>query len=170
MEQFIQEALAAARVQPVAYVVNAVFLRTAVETDDPTGSLRQQFQWEAGLAIVHCHIADDGISVGAESFFVRWVELLGTAFGGIVMGDRFLAYNHLPTTQPQLGRAHPNCNLTAIAERPGARTEFGKELLSLQHSYFAFVTDTRRKTLMGPPCSKAACRFARHLRPSCSGL
>ena len=34
------------------------------------------------------------------------VELLGTAFSGIVVSDRFSAYNHLPVMQRQLCWAH----------------------------------------------------------------
>jgi transposase len=57
------------------------------------------------------------------------IELLGNAFGGIVVSDRFSAYNHLPLEQRQLCWAHLICDLTAIAERPGASAEFGAHLL-----------------------------------------
>jgi hypothetical protein len=65
------------------------------------------------------------------------IELLGNAFGGIVVSDRFSAYNHLPTHQRQLCWAHVIRDLTAIAERPGASAEFGAELLGLQQQLFA---------------------------------
>jgi prophage antirepressor-like protein len=42
------------------------------------------------------------------------------AFGGIVVSDRYSAYNHLPNQQRQLCWAHLIRDLTAIAERPGA--------------------------------------------------
>ena len=48
------------------------------------------------------------------------IELLGSAFGVIVVSDRFSSYNHLPTKQRQLCWAHLIRDLTAIAERPGA--------------------------------------------------
>jgi transposase len=64
------------------------------------------------------------------------IELLGSTFGGIVVSDRFSAYNHLPTQQRQLCWAHLIRDLTAIAERPGASAEFGAELLDLQQQLF----------------------------------
>ena len=53
------------------------------------------------------------------------IELLGNAFGGIVVSDRFSAYNHLPVMQRQLCWAHLIRDLTAISERPGSSAEFG---------------------------------------------
>jgi len=40
------------------------------------------------------------------------IELLGTAFGGIVVSDCFSAYKHLPTQQRQLCWAHVIRDLT----------------------------------------------------------
>ena len=60
------------------------------------------------------------------------IELLGSSFGGIVVSDRFSAYNHLPVMQRQLCWAHLIRDLVAIAERPGASAEFGAKLLGLQ--------------------------------------
>ncbi len=64
------------------------------------------------------------------------IELLGDAFGGSVLSDRFSAYNHLPTHQRQLCWAHLIRDLTAIAERTGASGEIGLELLVLQQQLF----------------------------------
>ena len=64
------------------------------------------------------------------------IELLVSTFGGIVVSDRFSAYNHLPTQQRQLCWAHLIRDLNAIAERPGASAEFGAELLGLQQKLF----------------------------------
>ena len=80
-------ALAAARQQPVAYVVDEVLL-----------------------------VFMQGLSRSAAAS----IELLGNAFGGIVVSDRFSAYNHLPAMQRQLCWAHVIRDLTAIAERQGA--------------------------------------------------
>lgn len=60
------------------------------------------------------------------------IELLGSAFGGIVVSDRFSACNHLPTQQRQLCWVHLISDVNAIAERPGASAEFGTQLLGLQ--------------------------------------
>ena len=97
------------------------------------------------------------------------IELIGNPFGGIIVSDRFSAYNHLPTKQRQLCWAHLVRDLTAIAERLGASAEFGAKLLGQQQQFLATGTTTRKERLTGSPCSKAACQFARHLRPRCSG-
>jgi hypothetical protein len=60
------------------------------------------------------------------------IELLGEAFGGIVVSDRFSVYNYFPLEQRQLCWAHLIRDLTAIAERQGASGEIGAELLALQ--------------------------------------
>jgi len=43
--------------------------------------------------------------------------LLVNAFGGIVVGDRFSAHNHLPVLQSQLCWVYVIRDLTAIAKR-----------------------------------------------------
>jgi hypothetical protein len=45
------------------------------------------------------------------------MELLGSAFGGIVVSDRFFTHNHLPVELCQLCWAHLMLDLTAMAER-----------------------------------------------------
>jgi len=45
------------------------------------------------------------------------IELLGDAFSGIVVSDRFSAYNYFPLEQRQLCWAHVIRDLAAIAER-----------------------------------------------------
>ncbi|MFZ0407185.1 MAG: transposase [Cyanobium sp.] len=57
------------------------------------------------------------------------IELLGHAFGGIVVSDRFSAYNSLPLEQRQLCWAHLIRDLAAITGRQGASGEIGAELL-----------------------------------------
>lgn len=59
------------------------------------------------------------------------IELLGIAFGMIVVSDRFSAYNYLSLEQRQLCCALLTRDLTAIAERLGASAEFGAQLVSL---------------------------------------
>ena len=65
------------------------------------------------------------------------IDLLGDAFGGIVVSDRFSVYNYFPLEQRQLCWAHVIRDLTAIAERSGASGEIGAELLALQQQLFA---------------------------------
>jgi transposase len=107
------------------------------ETGAPTGNAddrnpegKRGRQWVMVTAVVTVFIQGLSRSTAAAS------ELLGSTFGGIVVSDRFSAYNHLPTQQRQLCWAHLIRDLTAIAERPGASAEFGGELLSLQRQLF----------------------------------
>jgi transposase len=129
LAQPMAEALDAARQQPVAYVD---------ETGAPTGNAdggnptrKRGWQWVMVTAVVTVFIQGLSRSTAAA------IELLGSAFGGIVVSDRFSAYSHLPTQQRQLCWAHLIRDLTAIAERSGASAEIGAELLELQHQLFA---------------------------------
>jgi transposase len=122
------QALRAARQQPVAYVD---------ETGAPTGNAdgnnptrKRGWQWVMVTAVVTVFIQGLSRSTAAA------IELLGSNFGGIVVSDRFSAYNHLPLEQRQLCWAHLIRDLTAIAERPGASAEFGAQLLNLQQQLF----------------------------------
>jgi transposase len=83
------------------------------------------------------------------------IELLGSTFGGIVVSDRFSAYNHLPLNQRQLCWAHVIRDLTAIAERPGASAEFGAELLELQWKLFAHWHGYKEGTIDWPTLQQA---------------
>ena len=96
--------------------------------NNPTG--KRGWQWVMVTAVVTVFIQGLSRSTAAA------IELLGSAFGEIVVSDRFSAYNHLPLEQRQLCWAHLIRDLTAIAERPGASAEFGAQLLSLQQQLF----------------------------------
>ena len=128
LEQSMAEALQAARQQPVAYVD---------ETGAPTGNAdggnperKRGWQWVMVTPVVTVFLQGLSRSAAAAN------ELLGNAFGGIVVSDRFSAYNHLPVMQRQLCWAHLIRDLTAIAERPGVSGDMGRELLALQQQLF----------------------------------
>jgi transposase len=122
------QALAAARRQPVAYVDETGAPTGNADGNNPTG--KRGWQWVMVTAVVTVFVQGLSRSTAAA------IELLGNAFGGIVVSDRFSAYNHLPVMQRQLCWAHLIRDLTAIAERPGASAEFGAELLGLQQQLF----------------------------------
>ena len=124
LEQPMQEALVFARQQPVAYVDETGAPTGNADGNNPTG--KRGWQWVMVTAVVTVFIQGLSRSTAAA------IELLGSAFGGIVVSDRFSAYNHLPLEQRQLCWAHLIRDLAAIAERPGASAEFGAQLLSLQ--------------------------------------
>jgi transposase len=128
LAQPMAEALQAARQQPVVYVD---------ETGAPTGNAdggnpdgKRGWQWVMVTTVVTVFL--QGLSRSAAAA----IELLGDAFGGIVVSDRFSAYNYFPLEQRQLCWAHVIRDLTAIAERQGASAQFGAELLALQQQLF----------------------------------
>jgi transposase len=107
------------------------------ETGAPTGNAdggnpegRRGWQWVMVTPVVTVFL--QGLSRSAAA--AR--ELLGHAFSGIVVSDRFSAYNSLPLEQRQLCWAHLIRDLTAIAERQGASGEIGAQLLALQQQLF----------------------------------
>jgi len=122
------EALAAARQQPVAYVDETGAPTGNADGGNPTG--KRGWQWVMVTAVVTVFIQGLSRSTAAA------IELLGSTFGGIVVSDRFSAYNHLPLEQRQLCWAHLIRDLAAVAERPGASAEFGAQLLGLQQQLF----------------------------------
>jgi transposase len=124
----MQEALAFARQEPVAYVDETGAPTGNADGNNPTG--KRGWQWVMVTAVVTVFIQGLSRSTAAA------IELLGSSFGGIVVSDRFSAYNHLPTQQRQLCWAHLIRDLTAIAERTGASAEFGAQLLGLQQQLF----------------------------------
>ena len=86
----------------------------------------------------HGDTGGDGVPAGPEPLGRRGDGASGChAFAGIVVSDRFPAYNHLPIEQRQLCWAHLIRDITAIAERQGASGEIGAESLALLHQLFA---------------------------------
>jgi hypothetical protein len=132
----MQEGLALARQQPVAYVdetgahtgnvVDAVFLFPV--GNNPTG--KRGWQWVMVTTVMTVFMLDLSRATAAA------IELLGNTFGGIGVSDRFSAYNHLASQPRQLCWAHLIRDLNAIAERPGASAAFGAQRLELQRQLF----------------------------------
>jgi transposase len=132
------QALRAARQQPVAYVDETGAPTGNADGNNPTG--KRGWQWVMVTVFIQ----------GLSRSTAAAIELLGGAFGGIVVSDRFSAYNHLPTQQRQLCWAHLIRDLTAIAERPGASAEFGAELLGLQQQLFGHWHHYKEVTIDWP--------------------
>jgi transposase len=128
LEQPMQEALALARQQPVAYVDETGAPTGNADGNNPSG--KRGWQWVMLTSVVTVFIQCLSRPTAAA------IEQLGSSFGGIVVSDRFSAYNHLLTQQRQLCWAHLIRDLTAISERPGASAEFGEQLLELQQQLF----------------------------------
>ena len=128
LEQPTTAAHRAVQQQPVVYVDETGAPTGNADGRNPTG--RRGWLWVAMSPVVTVFL--QGLSRSAAAA----TELLGHGFGGIVVSDRFSAYNHLPTQQRQLCWAHLIRDLTAIAERSGANAVFGAQLLELQRQLF----------------------------------
>ena len=128
LEQPSSVALEVARQQPVAYVDETGAPTGNADGDNPNG--KRGWQWVMVTPMVTVFL--QGLSRSSAAA----IDLLGSSFGGIVVSDRFSAYNHLPIQQRQLCWAHVIRDLVAIAERPGASAEFGAQLLELQQKLF----------------------------------
>jgi transposase len=128
LAQPMTEALQVARQQPVVYMDETGAPTGNADGGNPTG--KRGWQWVMVTPLVTVFL--QGLSRSAAAA----MELLGHGFGGIVVSDRFSAYNHLPNQQRQLCWAHLIRDLVAIAERAGASAEVGADLLKLQQQLF----------------------------------
>ena len=140
--QPMAQALEIARLQPVAYVDETGAPTGNADGNNPTG--KRGWQWVMVTGVVTVFL--QGLSRSAAAA----LELLGHGFGGIVVSDRFSAYNHLPTQQRQLCWAHLIRDLRAIAERPGASADFGSALLVLQQELFEHWHRYKERTIDWP--------------------
>src|SRR5712691_9562560 len=73
--------------------------------------------------------------------------LLGERFGGILVTDRYSAYNWYPVRWRQLCWAHLLRDFAAMRERGGAGEEIGDALLAQAHQMFAWWHRVREGTL-----------------------
>ena len=74
-------------------------------------------------------------------------ELLGESFKGILISDRYPAYNWLDVKQRQVCWAHLKRDLTAIAERSGVSKQIGQALLKREHRLFRWWHRVRDGTM-----------------------
>lgn len=73
--------------------------------------------------------------------------LLGEAFKGILISDRYPGYNWLDVGQRQICWAHLKRDLTAIAERSGVSEQIGSALLRREHRLFRWWHRVRDGTM-----------------------
>jgi hypothetical protein len=74
-------------------------------------------------------------------------ELLGVDFGGILISDRYNAYNWLKIEQRQLCWAHLKREFIKISERSGLSRQIGRNLLAQQKRLFRLWQKVRDGTL-----------------------
>ena len=74
-------------------------------------------------------------------------ELLGETFAGILVTDRYSAYNWYPVRWRQLCWAHLLRDFEAMRDRGGASAELGEALLAQAHQMFTWWHRVREGTL-----------------------
>ena len=74
-------------------------------------------------------------------------ELLGERFGGILVTDRYSAYNWYPVRWRQLCWAHLLRDFEAMRDRGGCSEELGDALLAQAHQMFTWWHRVREGTL-----------------------
>lgn len=74
-------------------------------------------------------------------------SILGSQFDGIVISDRYSAYNWLDESRRQVCWAHLKRDFTQIAERAGVAGELGTSLLEQQKQLFELWYQVRDGTL-----------------------
>jgi transposase len=73
-------------------------------------------------------------------------ELLGERFGGILVTDRYSAYNWYPVRWRQLCWAHVLRDFEAMRDRGGCSVELGDALLAQAHQMFTWWHRVREGT------------------------
>jgi transposase len=128
VRQRLSEALAA----PVAALQQQMQQSPVLHCDET--SFRQQGQrcWLWGITdgIHSCFRIQTSRAQGAAD------QMLGPVYDGIVVSDRYSAYNHLPLERRQLCWAHLKRDLQAMAERPGRCAALGESLLQVERQVF----------------------------------
>lgn len=138
-EAVLAEALAPAVHEAQEHVKNA-----PVVFADETGHREKNaagWMWVAIAGMVSVFLAR--MSRGTEVA----QELLGAAFAGILVSDRYAAYGWVTAQQRQLCWAHLLRDFTKISERDGQAGRIGQELLAYAHHMFGFWYQVRDGTL-----------------------
>jgi transposase len=139
LEQATTEAIAAP-VEEARTYVHAQAVAHLDETSWRQGSTRA-WLWVAVTSVVTVFVVR--LSRGGQ--VAR--ELLGERFEGILVTDRYSAYNWYPVRWRQLCWAHLLRDFAAMRDRGGASAEIGEALLAQAHQMFTWWHRVREGTL-----------------------
>lgn len=141
VEQLVSAALAA----PAAAVHQAIGQQPVVHADEtrwPQGprSTSPGYLWAAVTASLACFL----IRLGRGKEVAR--ELLGAAFPGILVSDRYASYHWVADGRRQFCWAHLRRQWQAFAERGGTSAVVGRRLLVLTDKWFRWWHQLREGT------------------------
>lgn len=154
------EAILSAALLPVVEEAHAHVRQAAVVHSDETGHKekgKRQWMWIAIAGMVSVFMA----RASRSSEIAR--ELLGAAFAGILVSDRYSAYTWVASSRRQLCWAHLLRDFTKIAERSGAAGQVGDQLLDHAKRMFRYWHKVRDGTLTRE-------RFERAMIPVQAGM
>lgn len=138
------EAVLAAALAPAVQQAHAHVREAPVVFADETGHREKSvagWLWVAIAGAVSVFLARASRSAEVAR------ELLGAAFAGILVSDRYVAYGWVAAQQRQVCWAHLLRDFTKISERSGEAGRIGEELLAHVHRMFAFWHRVREGTL-----------------------
>jgi transposase len=127
-----EKIVSAALEQPVAEAHQYVKAQNAVHSDETSHkrSGGKMWMWLAVAALVAVFM----IRTNRDTLSAQ--QLLGKNFRGIVISDRYSAYNWLEITRRQLCWAHLKRDFTKISERSGEPGQIGEQLLACTNRLF----------------------------------
>lgn len=139
----LESATSDALAEPVGEVLEYVKSAPAVHVDETSWRVdkRRAWLWVAATPLVAAFL------VRASRGAVVARELLGDAFAGVLITDRWSAYNWLSKRSRQLCWAHLIRDFRQIAERGGAAKAIGESLLECSERLFDWWHRIRDGTL-----------------------
>ena len=138
------EALISAALQTIVQEAHAHIRQAAVVHSDETGHKekgKKQWMWVAIAGMVSVFMARAARSADIAK------ELLGNAFAGILVSDRYSAYTWVDAARRQWCWAHLLRDFTKISERSGVAGQVGEQLLELTKRMFRYWHRVRDGTL-----------------------
>ena len=138
------EELISAALETIVQEAHAHIQQAAVVHGDETGHKekgKKQWMWVAIAGVVSVFMARAARSAEMAK------ELLGSAFAGILVSDRYSAYSWVDAVRRQWCWAHLLRDFTRISERSGVAGQVGEQLLEYGKRMFRYWHKVRDGTL-----------------------
>ena len=138
------EEIISAALEAIVQEAHAHVQQAAVVHGDETGHKekgKKQWMWVAIAGVVSVFMARAGRSAEVAK------ELLGSAFAGILVSDRYSAYSWVDAVRRQWCWAHLLRDFTKISERSGVAGQVGEQLLEYGKRMFRYWHKVRDGTL-----------------------
>jgi transposase len=108
---------------------------------DETGMGKGRWLWVMVTAVATVFRSAGGRTKAA------FLDLVGTAYRGVVTSDRYRSYDHLPDDRHQLCWSHLRRDFQAMIDRANEGSAIGKDLLAMSDELFALWHRVRDGTL-----------------------